>query len=88
LSLFIIIDNYNQSRTVAQALIEDETESTFQWILDCILRATNFLFPRVIFTDGDLAMAAAIRAKMPDTYHCICVFHINQNFIKNLKGKL
>ncbi|GES88875.1 protein FAR1-related sequence 5-like [Rhizophagus clarus] len=83
LSLFMIIDNHNRTRVVAQALIEDETDSTFQWILDCILRATNFLFPRVIFTDGDLAMAAAIKAKLPNTHHCICLFHINQNFIKH-----
>src|SRR6266480_880940 len=88
LSLFMIIDNHNRTRIVVQALIEDETESTFQWILDCILRETNFLFPRVIFTDGDLAMAAAIKAKLPDTHHCVCIFHINQNFIKQLKGKL
>ncbi|GBC03827.1 hypothetical protein RclHR1_05350001 [Rhizophagus clarus] len=83
LSLFMIIDNHNRTRVIAQALIEDETDSTFQWILDCILRATNFLFPRVIFTDGDLAMAAAIKAKLPNTHHCICLFHINQNFIKH-----
>ncbi|CAB4393698.1 unnamed protein product [Rhizophagus irregularis] len=88
LSLFMIIDNHNRTRVVAQALIEDETDSTFQWILDCILRATNFSFPRVIFTDGDLAMAAAIIAKLPNTHHCICLFHMNQNFIKQLKGKL
>ena len=88
LSLFMIIDNNNRTRIVAQALIEDETESTFQWILDCILRGTNCLFPKVIFTDGDLAMAAAIKAKLPDTHHCICLFHVNQNFIKQLKGKL
>ena len=31
---------------------------------------------------------AAIKAKMPDTHYCICLFHINQNFIKQLKGKL
>src|SRR3989337_2683173 len=52
------------------------------------MRATNSLSPRVIFTDGDLAMAAAIKAKFPNTHHCICLFHINQNFIKQLKGKL
>ncbi len=52
------------------------------------MHATNFLFPRVIFTDGDLAMAAAIKAKFPNIHHCICLFHINQNFIKQLKGKL
>jgi hypothetical protein len=38
--------------------------------------------------DGDLAMAAAIKAKLPYIHHCICLFHINQNFIKQLKGKL
>ncbi|CAB4476851.1 unnamed protein product [Rhizophagus irregularis] len=37
---------------------------------------------------GDLAIAAAIKAKLPDTHHCICLFHMNQNFIKQLKGKL
>ncbi|PKK63074.1 hypothetical protein RhiirC2_647683, partial [Rhizophagus irregularis] len=25
---------------------------------------------------------------LPDTHHCICLFHMNQNFIKQLKGKL
>ena len=32
-------------------------------------------------------MAAAIKAIFPNTHHCICLFHINQNFIKQLKGK-
>lgn len=60
-----------------QTLIEDETEFTFQWILDCILHAINFIFSQIIFTDKDLVMTATIKAKIPDIYYCICVFYIN-----------
>ncbi|PKK64815.1 hypothetical protein RhiirC2_756064, partial [Rhizophagus irregularis] len=41
----------------------------------------------VIFIDEDLAMAATIKAKLPNTHYYICFFHMNQNFIKQLKGK-
>ncbi|PKK70398.1 hypothetical protein RhiirC2_711936 [Rhizophagus irregularis] len=35
------------------AVVSDETKETYQWILECLLHATNGLAPRVLFTDAD-----------------------------------
>jgi hypothetical protein len=32
----------------------------YNWILQCTLEATSNLLPVVLFTDGDLAMIAAV----------------------------
>ena len=41
LSLFVIIDNYNSSRLVCQALVDDETAEAHTWIFECTLLATG-----------------------------------------------
>ncbi|RHZ77301.1 hypothetical protein Glove_182g25 [Diversispora epigaea] len=64
LSLTIIIDNHARSRMAATAVISDETKGTYQWILECLLRATNNLAPQVLFTDADPAMTAIPAAQI------------------------
>src|SRR6266516_7956333 len=59
LSLTIVIDNHARSRMAAMAVVSDETKETYSWILKCLLRATNGLAPRVLFTDADAGMIAA-----------------------------
>src|SRR5256884_3202649 len=72
---------------VATAVVSDETKETCQWILECLLSATN-LAPNVLFTDADPAMVAAIHESLPTTKHNYCIWHIRKNLDKNLKGKL
>jgi hypothetical protein len=45
LSLMIVVDNHTRSRMVATAVVSDETKETYQWILECLLRATNGFAP-------------------------------------------
>ncbi|CAB5210828.1 unnamed protein product [Rhizophagus irregularis] len=70
LSLFVTIDNHNNSRLVCQALIDDETAEAHAWIFECTLLATGGkkqsnetisggLVPLVFMTDADLAVDAA-----------------------------
>lgn len=40
--------------------------------------------PSTIFTDQDAAIAAAIAFVLPDTSHCLCLWHIYLNGGKNL----
>ena len=87
LSLTIVVDNHARSRMAATAVISDETKESYQWILECLLSATN-LAPNVIFTDADPAMVAAIHESLPTTKHNYCIWHIRKNLDKNLKGKL
>ena len=44
--------------------------------------------PKVIFTDFDLSLINAIKEIHPDTNHLLCIFHIDLNLHKKLKGKL
>ena len=88
LSLTIIIDNHGRSQIAATAVVSDETKETYQWILECLLRATNELAPKVLFTDADASMVAAIHETLPETKHNYCIWHIHKNLEKNLKGKL
>src|SRR6266511_1437766 len=88
LSLTIVVDNHAHSRMAATAVVSDETKETYQWILECLLRATNGLAPKVLFTDADAGMIAAIHETLPETKHNYCIWHIRKNLEKNLKGKL
>src|SRR5436190_9651150 len=77
LSLFVGVDNNFKTRVLAQALTKYETLTDYNWILQCTLEATNNLSPVVLFTDGDLAMIAAIQ-----------IYHITENVKKKAKSKL
>ena len=87
LCVIVVIDNHFRSRIVASAIIEDETLDTFQWILMTLFGETG-INPRVIFTDSDPSLISAIKEIHPNTNHLLCIFHIDLNLRKKLKGKL
>ena len=65
LSLFILVDNDGKSQLGAQAFLNDETQESYEWVLQQTLDATGSQ-PRVILTDMDPAMTAACQ-----TIYCI-----------------
>jgi len=87
LSLFVAVDNHFRTRLVAQALVNDETKETYEWILTSTLKATNHA-PRVFITDADPGMDAAVDSQYSDTYPLHCLYHISQNLLRNLKASL
>ncbi|RHZ73176.1 hypothetical protein Glove_232g96 [Diversispora epigaea] len=88
LSLFVILDENRNIRLVAQALLIDETKESHEWTFNQINLVTNNLHPRVIMTDADPAVHAAIRSTFLTTYPMNCTFHISQNLIKKLQKTL
>ncbi|RHZ83105.1 hypothetical protein Glove_99g260 [Diversispora epigaea] len=87
LSLFTAIDNHFRTRLVAQALVNDETKETYEWLLTSTLQATNHT-PRVFITDSDPGMDAAIDSQYSGVYPLHCIYHIFQNLMRNLKAPL
>jgi MULE transposase domain/FAR1 DNA-binding domain len=87
LCVITVIDNNYKTRIVGCAIIEDETLNTYRWILDTLLTDTG-VYPGVIFTDSDPSMIQSIKEIYPDTQHLLCIFHIDLNLRKKLKGKL
>jgi hypothetical protein len=88
LSVLMVKDNYGRFRNIANALVEDELSLTYVWILQCLLKATDNTIPKSIWTDSEPGLINAISQVFPTTLHFYCLFHIWQNVIKNLKGKL
>ncbi|RHZ47477.1 hypothetical protein Glove_579g33 [Diversispora epigaea] len=58
LSLFILVNNDGKSRLGAQAFLNDETQESYEWVLQQTLNATG-IEPKVIITDMNPAMDAA-----------------------------
>ena len=84
LSLFVVLDENQNIRLVAQALIIDETKELHKWTFEQINLATNNMHLQVIMTDVNPAVHAAIRSTFIKTYPMHCTFHISQNLIKKL----
>ncbi|CAB4487733.1 unnamed protein product [Rhizophagus irregularis] len=87
LCVVVVIDNHFKSRIVASAIIENETLDTFRWILMTLFEETD-INPRIIFTDSDPSLISAIKEIYSNTDHLLCIFHIDLNLRKKLKGKL
>jgi hypothetical protein len=88
LSLFVILDENRNIQLVAQALLIDETKDSHEWTFRQVNSATNNMHPKVLMTDADPAVHAAIRSIFPTTYPMHCTFHISQNLIKKLQKPL
>ncbi|CAB5113758.1 unnamed protein product [Rhizophagus irregularis] len=88
LSLFVGIDNNFKTRVLAQALTKYEIQADYIWILQCTLKVTNNFSPRVLYTDGNTVMLAAVQIVYPQTRHLLCIYHIAENIKKKAKALL
>src|SRR5205814_8855466 len=69
LSVFMIKDNYGKFRNAANALVEDEFASTYTWILQCLMQATNNTVPKAFWTDSEPGLINAAAHVFPITPH-------------------
>ncbi|CAN1128577.1 Protein FAR1-RELATED SEQUENCE 3 [Linum perenne] len=65
----------------------EETTEGFKWVFNTFLECMKNKHPRTIFTDQCPAIAAGTRSVMSNTFHGLCIFHINENAKEKLKGK-
>lgn len=80
---FTGVDNHGRSVTVGAGLLKTETIESYQWLLECFLKAHNKQ-PRLIFTDQDAALKQAIPLVFPDSTHRLCMWHI----MRKVPGKV
>lgn len=84
LNVTVAIDNLGASRVVALALIRSEGGVDFDWVCTQLLKASGGKAPGVLLVDEDRAMEVACKAVFPDTQIVNCVWHVAQNFGKQL----
>ena len=73
---FIGINRHGQTFTLGCGFMRDEKEEAFKWLFTTFLEAMNGRQPDNIITDQDKAMANAIAAIFPDSWHRNCRWHI------------
>ncbi|CAG8729626.1 46400_t:CDS:2, partial [Gigaspora margarita] len=88
----IIVESESDGTTrksclVVQALMNDKTITSFEWVLSKLLESTRYQL-HVLVTDSDIANEAIIENIIPETFRMNCIYYISQNLPKNLKNKL
>ncbi|KAL1186092.1 hypothetical protein V6Z11_A01G155900 [Gossypium hirsutum] len=73
---FIGVNHHLQFLLLGCALVADQTKSTYVWLMQAWLRAMGGNAPKVILTDHDKALKAAVVEAFPDSRHCFCLWHI------------
>ena len=87
LVLFTVIDNHGLTVMIAGSLLSNKQFESYCWALQEFRTYTN-VNPIVMFTDGNLELARAIKDTWPTIVHLVCRFHISQNITRALAGSL
>lgn len=74
---FTGIDNHQRCVTFGAALIAQETEEYYTWLLHSFLNAFGSA-PSIVVTDQDRAMRNAVLNVFPQSRHRLCMWHIGK----------
>ncbi|XP_057418834.1 protein FAR1-RELATED SEQUENCE 5-like [Lotus japonicus] len=85
LVIFSCVNHHNQTTVVGDAVIGNEKEETYVWLLEQLLEAMDKKSPTAVITDGDKAMRNAIRRVFPNASHRLCAWHLMCNATDNIK---
>lgn len=75
LVVFSRVNHHNHSIVFGSAIVGNETEEAYVWVLEQFLAAMAGKSPISIITDGDLAMRNAIKNVFPNAYRRLCAWH-------------
>ncbi|XP_028246707.1 protein FAR1-RELATED SEQUENCE 5-like [Glycine soja] len=85
--VFSGVNHHNQTIVFGVAIVADETEETYVWLLEQFLEAMKGKTPFSILTDGDLAMRNAITRVMLGVFHRLCARHLFRNALSHVRDK-
>nr|GEW21433.1 protein FAR1-related sequence 5-like [Tanacetum cinerariifolium] len=80
---FTGIDHNQKCVTFGAALLSDETEDSYRWMLKAFLKVHQKQ-PTLALTDQDVALRNAVVTMFPESKHGLCMWHITQK----LPGKV
>ncbi|GKF37923.1 FAR1-related sequence 5-like protein [Tanacetum coccineum] len=80
---FTGIDHNQKCVTFGAALLSDETEESYIWMLEAFLKVHQKQSPLAL-TDQDAALRNAVVKIFPDSKHRLCMWHITQKLLGKL----
>jgi zinc finger SWIM domain-containing protein 3 len=88
LTTFVVVNGDNKTRNIAYCLTDSEDTAAFEWMMEhlkTVIEAAEYgTTVKVVFSDRSLAIAAAVRWVFPEAFHGICLWHLQENLLKNL----
>ncbi|XP_050207574.1 uncharacterized protein LOC126656996 [Mercurialis annua] len=70
----------NKNFLIAYAIMKDETEGSYRWVLERLrFLIGDLLQPTCIFTDRELGLLKPVKEIFPYTPHLLCTWHINKD---------
>ena len=75
-------DDDGKNVLYAHAIICNETQETYDWVLSNFLELHNKVHPKVIVSDQDPALIQSIKNIFPNGVHLWCQWHLIQNLKK------
>ena len=86
LGLITVVDGDGHTRILFVTLVAHQDAQSFEWVFRKMMLVFK-IAPKVIFTDSDAAMAAAIwNIFGAHVVHLLCTWHLSLNLATNLKG--
>lgn len=73
---FTGVNHHQQSILFGCALLWDETEESFVWLLNTWLEVMSGVCPKTIITDQNAAITNAVAKVFPEVNHHYCMWHI------------
>lgn len=85
LGLVTAVDADGHTRILFVTLVAHQSSKSFEWVFQKLMDVFK-IFPKVIFTDSDPALAKAIRIIFGENiWHLLCTWHLSLNLATNLK---
>jgi len=84
LVIFSGVNHYRQTCVFGAAIVSNETEETYVWVLQQFLEAMSGKCPKTVITNGDLAIRNAISSIFPEAHHRLCAWHLLRNATSNI----
>ena len=84
LVLFSGVNHHRNTVVFGCALVADETEDTYKWVLTALLEIMKGKQPLSVITDSDKAMRNAIKCVLPTARHRLCAWHLERNATTNV----
>ncbi|XP_072073468.1 protein FAR1-RELATED SEQUENCE 5-like [Arachis hypogaea] len=82
--VFSGVNHHNQTVVFAAALVADEKEETYVWLLQQLQTSMKGKAPVSIITDGDRQMKSAIEQVFSEAHHRLCAWHLLRNATSNI----
>ncbi|RYQ89876.1 hypothetical protein Ahy_B09g096285 isoform A [Arachis hypogaea] len=84
LVVFSGVNHHNQTVVFAAAIVADEKEETYVWLLQQLQTSMKGKAPVSIITDGDMQMKSAIEQVFLEAHHRLCAWHLLRNATSNI----